>query len=233
MDTCIKCGKRDPEYRQLFAVVNASSASNTTYSGNKRITTTTTTESFAGADACAACEECVKKKRLGDAIGAGTAGLFGGTLLSILCAAFFTKKDFFNSHASTILLVCLGVGVVAAVLVFLSEMKEKAPFIMAKLLKKARGTAAAGKVFVPLDRSLYIPKNGTVPDINEFKKKTGLKTDVGSAVFVQLILAAPSGDLINSILTANATPLPHASDACRTADDARGHRTACGARGRA
>ena len=197
---CIQCGKQAPEHTARFAAVNASSVSQTAYSGRKRITTTTTTESFAGADRCAACEACVRKNRRLHAVGGGLLGMFGGFFGLVVLAAAVCGSAYFNEHAKGILLTGLAVSLALGTALIVKELREPAPFVLARLLRKARGPAAAGKTYVPVDRTLYFPKDGAAPDLGVFKSRTGLKTGVGELVFMQFILTGMGDALADGLL---------------------------------
>ena len=73
-------------------------------------------------------------------------------------------------------------------------------FTAQRMLKKARGTAALGKVYVPADRAAYIPKNQSGPDINVYHQKVGLKTAVGDALFLQVIATGQGNQTVDDFL---------------------------------
>lgn len=206
--TCIKCGKPNPEYEPRFVAVNVISNSSTSYSGRKQITTTTTSERIIGPERCCACEDCIKKKRTADAVSAGLGGLLGGTIFPFIMSVFFLGKRF-NDNAGTAFLVCLAIGVVVSVCVFIYQMKRDMPFIAEELLKKARKNAIVSPEqirYIPVDPSLYLSKDKTHPDLEVFKSKTNLKTNIGTIIFTQFVLTGLGDALVDQMLLQQQTP---------------------------
>lgn len=205
---CIKCGKPNPEYEPRFVTVGVISSSSTSYSGRKQVTTTTTSERITGVDRCCVCEDCIRKKRISSAIGAALGGLLGGTFVTFIMAIFFMGKSF-NDHAMGAFLVSLLVGVAVCVGVFIHQMKEDMPFLAAALLKKARNDKAVAlenKRYIPVDASIYHGKNSTQPDLEVFKNKTALKTNIGPLIFMQYVASGMGDQLVDQMLLQQQNP---------------------------
>ena len=198
-EVCMNCGAKNPEHMSRYIAVNVSANSSTSRSGRKQVTTTVTTESVVGAEKFVVCDKCIQSKRRSYAILCGIGGLFAGFFGSLLLAAVFTGKRFFNSHVSGIMTVVCIAAVICAVCWFISAMREEAPFTGARLLRKKKGAAANGVVYVPTDRSLY-------PDLAAFKSKTGLKTGVGDMVFLQCIASGLGDMVVDQILAQQEQP---------------------------
>ena len=197
---CIKCGNPNPEHTMRFAVVNVSSTSTTTYQGRKQITTTTTNESMAGVDKCCVCESCIRKKRIGHSIGTAIATFLAVYFFYIIFAAFFTNKKYFNSHVPGIFKVGALLSAVVAIIVFIVLMQTETPLIGAMILKKKRGKDGKGKVFAPIEPSIYTGKGSTQPNITAFMTKTGLKTQVANGIFFKFIASGTGSQLVDQML---------------------------------
>lgn len=207
-EVCMNCGAGNAEHTFRYIAVNVSANSSTRYSGRKKITTTVTTESVAGAEIFVVCDKCIRSKRRSNAILSGIGGLFAGFFGALLLATAFTGKQFFNSHVPGIMTVVFIVAVVCSVCCFISEWIKEAPFIGAMLLKKKKGAAANGIVYVPTDKNLYLSKDKTHPDLAVFKSKTGLKTGVGDMVFIQCVATGLGDMVVDQILAQQKQPAP-------------------------
>ena len=201
--TCMCCGAPNPENDVRFLVVDVNATSTTTRVNYKTTrTTTVTTESFSGADRYVVCDRCIGQKKRSNAIGLAVVGLLGGFVGGILIFAMidYFSKGFFNSHVPLIMVICAIVAVAASVTNFINGLGEPVAFTAQRMLKKARGTAALGKVYVPADRAAYIPKNQSGPDINVYHQKVGLRTAVGDALFLQVIATGQGNRAVDDFL---------------------------------
>lgn len=200
---CMNCGAPNPENDVSFLVVDANSTSTTAKVNYKTTrTTTVTTEKLSGADRYVVCNRCVGQKRRSNAVGMGILGVLGGFMVGILFFGMidYFSKGFFNSHVPFIMAVCAIAGVAAAVYNVVTALREPAPFVAQRMLRKARGGAAMGKVYVPADREAYRSKNQTGPDINVFHQKSGLRTAVGDALFLQVIAPGKGNEAVDQLL---------------------------------
>ena len=200
--TCIKCGCSDPEYDLRFVKVGVISSSSTARSGRKQVTTTTTTERIDGVDRCCVCDKCIRSKRTASAFGAAFGGLFGGLFVTFLLAIFLMSKSF-NDHVKEAFLVSLLVGVVIAVIVFIVKMRTDAPLVAADIIKKDRKLPRVSLEnirFIPVERSIYINKKTNQPDLEVFKSKTGLKTNIAAILFLQFVATGIGNELVDQML---------------------------------
>ena len=191
--TCLKCGAMDPEHTLRCFAVKVSATPTTRTSGKRKVSATVTTETLSGVERCDFCTRCIRKKRLSHAMLTGLGALLLTAVVCILLAAIFIKGEAFARHASTVYTV---IGIIAALLglfAFAGEMHRETPFIAVLLLKRIKGAAAKGIVYVPTDSSLYLSKDRSHPDLGVFKSRTGLKTGIGDAVFTRYI-ATGTGD---------------------------------------
>ena len=194
--TCIKCGTADPEHvLRYFAVRQNANVTPSSSIGDL----------VAGAERITVCDRCIQKQRRSDAIGSGIGHLFmaffGGLMLS---AAFIgitpSGKRYFNSHVAGIFTVVILFAVASAIYFFVKALHRETPFVGAKLLKKLRGAAANGIVYVPADKNLYWGKNGNQPDGNAFKEKNRLPAGIGDAVFLLLIAEGKGDEIVDEII---------------------------------
>jgi hypothetical protein len=116
----------------------------------------------------------------------------------------YVNKGFFNSHVPLIMTIGTIVAVVAAVSNFITAMGEPVPFTAQRMLRKARGSEAIGKVYVPAAREAYITKKQPGPDINVYHQKIGLKTAVGDALFLQVIATGQGDQAVDDFLNQQA-----------------------------
>ena len=56
--------------------------------------------------------------------------------------------------------------------------------------------------YVPVEISLYCPKNSTTPKIKIFKERTGMRTEVADKVFEKFVVPGNGDEIIDSILLA-------------------------------
>ena len=202
---CIKCGNPQTAQTLRFVAVNQSSSSSTRYSGRKQITTTTTTEQLAGVERASFCADCIKKERVSTTIWNGVAGLFAGFGMPFFLMLIFSGKKFFNAHAGTIALVCLGIGVIVSICTAIFGWKTSVPELAAKILGKVK----KGPKYIPVDPGIYKKKpTDAVPDLETFKSKTGLKTNVGLLVFTQFIATGLGDALVDAMLLQNSQTAP-------------------------
>ncbi len=204
---CMCCGAPNPENDVRFLVVDVSATSTTTRVNYKTTrTTTVTTENFSGADRYLVCNRCVAQKKRSNAIGLAVVGLLGGFVANILVFGMidYVNKGFFNSHVPLIMTIGAIVAVVAAVSNFITAMGEPVPFTAQRMLRKARGSEAIGKVYVPAAREAYITKKQPGPDINVYHQKIGLKTAVGDALFLQVIATGQGDQAVDDFLNQQA-----------------------------
>ncbi len=150
------------------------------------------------------CDECIKKKRLRFSIQEALAGFVGAVFLIMLFALTLLKNATFNKHAALIFTGSLLIGMVVSIIVYIVSMKKEMPFIAAMLLQKTKKQAGVGNalVLVPMDQRLYVSKKTGYPDLEIFKSKTGLKTEVGLTIFTQFIITG-LGDLLNINVSQN------------------------------
>jgi len=201
--TCMCCGASNPENDVRFLVVDVNATSTTTRVNYKTTrTTTVTTENFSGADRYVVCNRCVAQKKRSNAIGLAVVGLLGGFVANILVFAMIDtmNKGFFNSHVPLIMTIGAIVAVAASVGNFVTAMGEPVPFTAQRMLKKARGAEALGKVYVPAAREAYITKKQPGPDINVYHQKVGLRTAVGDALFLQVIATGQGNRAVDDLL---------------------------------
>lgn len=200
--TCIKCGRENPEHEPRFVKVSVISSSSTSRSGRQQVTTTTTSERIIGVDKCCVCDKCVRSKRRGEATGSFFGALFG-TLFVTFIMAIFIMGDAFNSRVATVFFVTLFIAFVVAVITFIVKMKKPMPFVAADIIKKARKTPAIALEtikFIPVDRSLYLGEATKEPNLEVFKTKTGLKTNIASVILSQFVAPGIGDQLVDHIL---------------------------------
>lgn len=205
--TCMCCGASNPENDVRFLVVDVNATSTSTRVNYKTTrTTTVTTEQFSGAERYVVCNRCVQKKKRSNAVGMSIAGILGGFVGCILLFAMidYFSKGFFNSHVPLIMTVSLIAAVAAAITNCVTALREPAAFAAQRMLKKAKGTTALGKVYVPADSAAYASKNSSGPDINVYHQKLGLKTAVGDMLFLQVIATGQGNQVVDEFLAKQA-----------------------------
>lgn len=203
---CMSCGASNPENDVRFLVVDVNSTSTTTRVNYKTTqTTTVTTEQFSGAERYVVCNNCIRRKRRANAVSMTIVGVLGGFVACMLLFGMidYFNKGFFNSHVPLIMTIGIIVGVAAAVANCVNALREKSDFLAMALLRKAKG-GAAGKVYVPADKAAYIPKNQTMPDLNLYHQKTGLKTNVGDMLFLTVIAPGNGNQVVDDFLAQKA-----------------------------
>lgn len=217
-ERCCKCGREHPEYTYRFVAVDQSSTSSTAYQGTKQVTTTTTTEQFKGVDRASFCIDCIKKKRITNAITTSLGVLAAGFIFSFILIAFCVSKAK-NANGGLMALASLGVGVVAGIIAFIVCMIKENPFVAGEILAKIRKNTSFGEAganfgsntsktmrYVPVDSSFYIAKNASQPDLQTFQNKSGLKTNVGVYVFTLFIAPGNGNGLVDLMLEKGVQP---------------------------
>ena len=217
-ERCCKCGREHPEYTYRFVAVDQSSTSSTAYQGTKQVTTTTTTEQFKGVDRASFCIDCIKKKRITNAITTSLGVLAAGFIFSFILIAFCVSKAK-NANGGLMALASLGVGVVAGIIAFIVCMIKENPFVAGEILSKIRKNTSFGQTganigsntsktmrYVPVDSGFYIAKNASQPDLQTFQNKSGLKTNVGVYVFTLFIAPGNGNGLVDLMIEKGVQP---------------------------
>lgn len=203
-ESCIKCGKENPEITQQFIVVKVETNSNTTYSRSYKTKTTETTvkETFIGTDACVVCEECVKRERKRDTIVDMIAMLVGAVIIALGVPYLFSIGiDDLNEAEkivcrNALFIIFAALGVLAILLIMISRLRTETPFVIARLYKRRYGLKDYGIKYIPVQSGLYCRKKSEIPDLELFKKKSGLKTQLAERLFYQLIVPGTGGSLV-------------------------------------
>ena len=178
---CAKCGGKEKINTYRFAEIKTDNSIVTT--GNLRTTTSKETVT----DLCSRvyCDGCLKKKKAAYAVGE----FFGGVILFYLgllfLSLFVIKKDFFNSHFPAIAAFLAVLALGCAVFLLISALTKRKSFFAAKLIN--RESKAPTVKYVSLDRDLYRKNKEGGVSYEDFKKKSGLNTDVAYFVFFNLV----------------------------------------------
>lgn len=200
-EKCIGCEKDSPEFKQQFLVVNVETSSDTAYSRSYKTKTTETTvkETFVGTDSCAICAECVKRARKRDTLVDMLTVLVGAVFCTLVVPRLFLlmMTDLNDAEKTLIKSVFLAImaalGVLAILLIMVSRLRMETPFVIARLYKRRYGHKDGGNKYIPLQGGLYCKKRSTIPDLELFKKKTGLKTHLAEELFYRYIASGDGG----------------------------------------
>ena len=202
---CARCGKPQAEHFVNFAVITSDSSKtgHTERQGIDKVevTTTTTTERFLGTESISVCEDCIKKQRKSSSrtwgLGFFLLGLavgFGITFL--LTVGSFTGKNARPGGAGISALIALGVGVVLGILFGIGMGKYQSgletPFIAAKVYAKLPGVCNTYN-YVPLVPELYSKHADSVTNLDVFKTKNNLKTDLADTIFREYLTSPQNG----------------------------------------
>ncbi len=196
-NVCCKCGRKNPENIYRFLAVDVKTSSSTQYQGGQQVTTTVTNEKLAGADKIYVCDKCIQKQRIIDAFFFGFCVLFICFIIVSILYLWLAGND--NDHIGTGLLVVLILSTVAGVFMFIHSMKEDKEFLAASILKKIKGKDAATTTYVPVNADLYRKQDGTGADLDRFKRRTGLKTNLADSLLTSCISLGIGNALVDQL----------------------------------
>lgn len=199
---CIKCGKPNPEHTQRFFAIKVIANSSTSYQGRKQITTTVTNESFVGAERIQVCDECIRKKRLSNSVFTAIGVLFASFLALLILFAWVINGET-GKKVSDYFLVIAIIASIIAVIMFFVGMKKEDPFVGELLLKKMKGEEANQICYVPVEPNWYLKSDKSGVDLEVFKKKTGLKTNLADGLFLTCIALGMGDATVDQIVDGN------------------------------
>ena len=194
MCECKNCKKANAENTYRFAVVNKSSTSSTTNYVVAKKTTTTVYEKFMGFEKSSICNSCIKKERV-KYVFKWTALIAIGTLATLIVAAIRT-----GSFGLWIPIVLGVVTLIGAIGLFIYSLCRKDAFFAADIRTARNSNNSVKYLFVPMDSSLYSSKGATKPDLQLFKNRGGLRTQVADKLYEKFLVPENGDELIDSYL---------------------------------
>ena len=202
MNTCVKCGKSDPEHTQRFFAIRVVSNSSTSYRGRKQITTTVTNESFAGVERIHVCEACIRGKRFSNAVFTSIGVLFASFLGCLILFAWIINGKSGKSISDYFLAITI-ISAIIAIIMFVVCMNKEDPFVGGLLLKKMKGKEANGICYVPAEPEWYLKSDKSGVDLEVFKRKTGLRTNLADGLFLTCIALGLGDATVDQIIDGN------------------------------
>ena len=91
-------------------------------------------------------------------------------------------------------------ALISSICFFAYSRKKKDAFYASDIRRKMSGKRYR---YIPVDVSLYCPKNSTTPKMKIFKDKTGMRTEMADKVFERFVVPGKGDEMIDSILASN------------------------------
>ena len=188
MSQCVRC-KKDAEKDYRFVVVRSVISSQSKEYIVVKQTKATIFENYETVERVGICNSCIKKERNKLALGG-----IGFSLFFAFCLIAYTRA--FTPG----FLITFGVlALISSMGFFVYSRSKKDAFYAADI---RRNMSEKKFRYVPVEVSLYCPKNSTTPKIKIFKERTGMRTEVADRVFEKFVVPGNGDEIIDSILLA-------------------------------
>ena len=200
MARCISCENDDAEKVYRYAIVDFNSTSTQKNYVVATKTTTTIYERMASFEKVCVCDKCIKKERRMYVL------KWSGFIAMFAAAALFVGGLKVGEFSIGLLIAFLVISVIGLISVFFYSRARKDVFFAADIRSAMTSKKSASKYrFVPVTSSLYCKRGTTTPDVDTFKQRSGLRTQVADKLFNQFVLPGNGDEMIDSILLEAAT----------------------------
>lgn len=189
MSQCVCC-KKDAEREYRFVVVASVITSQTKEYIVAQKTKTTIYEKYETVERVGICNSCIKKERNKLALGG-----IGASLLFALALIAYVQ-----AYTPGFLITFGSMALISSFCFFAYSRKKKDAFYASDIKRKMSGKRYR---YIPVDVSLYCPKNSTTPKMKIFKDKTGMRTEMADKIFEKFVVPGHGDEMIDSILASN------------------------------